>query len=343
MMFRPLATLCLTAGLIGFASSAAAQNNDALWDRYNTAATEFGGLYTQTDELDPIATRGNRIYRETIGVGQELVAVLDQLLELDSGITAEERVAAMDSLLTTRQIIGSLMVEVQQCDEGLTELEQLLEHPELVERPLVLESATLWKGRAETCIAQQQRAAERERRAAQLEAEEQRLADEAAAREAEIRELEARMANEQDEAVLAEMQRRMNELSAQQAVSLDPEPVQPAVGSYVLMGAGVLALGTGIVWDLTLRDERSDFNDIVYGDDGMDESRRSEAEEHKDAIDRGKAPIAVLYGAGAGMIVGGIIWNRLSRHRDRGDSTSAVELTPFFADDGGGLIYTRSF
>ncbi len=345
MMIRRLLHSVTLAGLVlavlCTASMASAQHNDALWNRYLEAATTFGELYAQTEELDPIATRGNRIYRDTIDAGQQLVDVLDELLALEEGITPEEGLAALDSLLTTRQIIGALMVEVQQCNEGLAELDSLLEHPGLADRPLVLESTTLWKGRAETCIAQQERASERERRAAELEAEQQRLADEAAAREAELRDLEERMAVEEDEEVLAEMQRRMNELSAEQAVWLEPALSKPALGSYILIGAGALSLGTGMVWDFTLRDERSDFNDIVYESEST--TPEIDAADEKEAIDNAKVPIGVLYGAGIGMIVGGVVWNRLSRHRDRGADEGSAQLTPFFADDGGGMVFTRTF
>ena len=216
MRFRRILCLCMIVSASTITSAAPAQNPEALWERYEQVANRFAELnsQTQTEELDPFATRGNRIYRETIDSGQEVISVLLALMALESGITDEDREAALDSLLTTRQLVGVLMVEVEQCREGLAELNSLLEHPGLSVRPILLRGTRRWKARAEACLERQ--VADEATLPAELEVEELRLANEAAARQAEAEAEEQRLANEAA-AQHAEEQRLANEAAAQQA------------------------------------------------------------------------------------------------------------------------------
>ncbi len=338
---KSLRILFLSVLLLLISSSALAQNADQLWARYNDAAMSFGTLYAETEEQDPLATRGNRVYRDTISAGQELVEVLNDLLASGSGISPEERVAALDSLLTTRQIIGSLMVEVQQCEEGLAELEAVLAHPGVSDRPIVEESANRWKVRADTCIQGQALEAERERRAAEIAAEEQRLAHERALREAEIRELEAQIDNEQDEAQLAQLQQRLAEMQGVEWVG----PAGPALrrrsmaGPIVVTSVGVLALAGAGIWDLSMSGTRDDF------DAALERNDQVALDSLSTEIDNAKLPMGILYGVGGAAALGGLVWVITTASHNGGidKDDSDLSVAPFFAPDGGGLVLTRSF
>ena len=302
-------------------ATAWAQGADDIWQRYDGAADGFTNVYTQSQSMDPRTTQGNRVYRQAISQGQRLVEVLEELLQLRTGITPQERIAALDELLTTRQVVGALMTEIGLCEEGLAELEQVLAHPGVQERPILIQTAQRRKAEAEVCIAQQQAEAER------LE------------RERRIAELERELAAGGDRQRMAALQR---ELAALSGLTIG-EGAEPRgrlnTAAVVMLAAGSATLLGAVAWDLSLGSARSDVSD--YRDtrraDLFDAAQRS-----ADRIDSARVPMAVMYGVGGAAAIGGAIWLAINPRRDAA-SDSGQAFAPMFLPDGAGVSFSRRF
>ena len=131
-------------------------STDDLWEAYDEASERFDTLLRQSEDQEPLSTTGNRVYYDTIGAGLELRDILRALLGRGDELTEDERVVGMDSLLTIEQVIGTLLVEVQQCERGQGMLQQLLENPELQSRPVLVDSTERWLRRATRCLERQE-------------------------------------------------------------------------------------------------------------------------------------------------------------------------------------------
>lgn len=307
---------------------------DALWDAYADAAAKFSQSYNETESVDPVATRGNRLYRRAVEDGEALISVLNQLLEADAPNTDDERLAVIDALLTTGQIIGSLRVEIRECDAGRINLEKVLEHPGIETRPILKDSAQTWLDRANQCVEQQ--AVETAR----------------AERERQIAELERQINTAGDEAELNELRSQLAELQGMdpdQFMQVEPKgPVN--VAPIAVLGAGLVTLAAAGIWDLTLGDER----DLIESYPGQNEARPDQFDEAliaKERIDSAKAPIAVLYGIGGAATLTGAIWMAIKPRRDVPDTAEgsdaatedAVSFMPTFQRGGIGFNFRATF
>lgn len=163
-----------------------------LWEAYESTYATFERRLTAVEEADPRSTTGYRVYIDAIESSMQLSDLLEELLNRDGELSAEEEVAALDSLLTIRQVVGSMLVEIQECERAAEILEPLAAREETLERPLLYQGTQRWLQSAQRCIERQ--ALEAEVRAAEEEgyqAEVARLREELAAaqaREEELRE-----------------------------------------------------------------------------------------------------------------------------------------------------------
>ncbi len=137
------------------AAELAGMSSDELWTRYGEVSGTFEAGLGQTESLDPLSTTGNRIYFETVAHGRHLVATLKELLSRPTELSPEEVTMGNDSLLTIQQIIGSLLVEAQRCNEAKEILDEVMSNPETDARPLLRTGAERWQGRAERCVEKQ--------------------------------------------------------------------------------------------------------------------------------------------------------------------------------------------
>lgn len=154
--------VCLTAlVLLAPIGSAAALEVDIL-AQLREARAAFVALHQTLAESEErysaTSTTGNRMRRDTAQAALEFARLSEVAL-------AEELVAtdvintAWDDIVTARQIAASLLLEVGECTESELMLGVLLQHPEVVVRPLVYEAASRRHREALECVAEAERAA----------------------------------------------------------------------------------------------------------------------------------------------------------------------------------------
>lgn len=158
-------TLICAAALLGIAGTASAQTGggadtplenldvDALWERYDAQATQFETLNAECEAGDRATTRVNRICREAADTSLALADTIELILERDDALGPEERELLLDGLLTNRQIAGALWVDLGECAAGREVLVDLIDHPGLDARPVVLQATETWIARADACLA----------------------------------------------------------------------------------------------------------------------------------------------------------------------------------------------
>lgn len=144
-------------------------STDALWTEFEIAFANFERDLAMTEEAPPTSQTGFRNYVQAIDSAAQVRDLLRALL-VSGDLTDADHLDATDSVLTIDQVAGSLMVEIEQCERGADTLRTLLARPETLERPLLVQGATQWLGKAERCL-------ERQRLQAQL-AERESLATE---------------------------------------------------------------------------------------------------------------------------------------------------------------------
>lgn len=174
-------------------------STDDLWTEFEVAFANFERDLAMTEDAPPTSQTGFRNYVQAIDSAAQVRDLLRALL--DSGDLADEdRLDATDSVLTIDQVAGSLMVEIEQCEAGAENLRVLLQRPETQERPLLLQGATQWLGKAERCVERQRLQAQlAERESLASEDELQRLRQEIADAESATAQIEAREASGQDD------------------------------------------------------------------------------------------------------------------------------------------------
>lgn len=319
-----LAALLLSTGAYAQTSATSSDSNTAsLWADYESRSAEFAELYSRSADVDPLATAGNRLYRQTIASGERFVHTLQSLLEPQSGLLGEDRVRIVDNLLTTQQVIGSFYVEIEECQAGKTALEEALAHPGMSERINVEAAAEDWLSRADACLSEQ--AAEEARRE----------------REQQIAELQRQIDEEGDNARAAQLRAELAELEG--ADYLAPaEPRGPInIAPVVVMVAGVAVLGGAIGWDASLADERDTLDQFRDSDD-FDE--RNAAVDAAATIDDAKVPVAVLYGVGAAATLTGIVWLAVNPRRNIEDQPEeSVSFNPTLLRGGAGFSVRARF
>lgn len=151
---RSLARIAPFVFALSLASTASAQD---LWEQYEQESTEFVDLQSRCDGGNIEATTTNRICSQAVQAGVRYAETIETLLASDgSDLSADEQAALVDGLLTTRQIVASVMVDLGQCEEALPVLEQLLAHPDIDDRPVLVEASQRWLDNANACIERQQ-------------------------------------------------------------------------------------------------------------------------------------------------------------------------------------------
>lgn len=291
----------LTFFLLALASpSAHAQADlDTLWSDYGSLSDALADGLERVDSANPATSTGDRVYRQTADTASELAGVIETLLTLDTSIGGEDRAALIDSLLTTRQIAGSLYVDVGECEVARAELAAVLEHPLIGDRPLIRDRSAVWAERADACIAEQELAAAAEIEAA-IEAE----------REA------ARRAEEEAAAQAAAEREADGEGGGNRAL----------VGATLAAGGGALIAGA-LAWDAALGSSRSELQDLqevcrTTPDCGGETAR---ANELSDKITGARVPMAIMLGVGTGAAVTGVVL------LIKGDGDDRVAIAPSFA------------
>lgn len=324
MPMKPVLAVLLLF-VVGLTPAAFAQSDlDEAIGSYEEALDEFTQLYEETSDYGPLEPAGDRVYRQTVEAGRTLVDRVYVLVE-DFDLSPEERVGLLDLALGTRQIIGSLLADVRQCEEALVLLDELIEDPETAARPVVLEAATRSRTNAELCVQEQRREAD------------------LLAREREIRDLERRIAESEDGDRIAELQEQLAALRGEDSpasyTSAAPDRGRLNVPAVVVLSVGAATLVGALGWDLSLGSERRIVDDYR---DSLDPADYDEALSAADAIDSAKVPMAVMYGVGGAAALGGVIWLALNP-RVGGDDASGTAFAPMFVRDGMGVSFTRTF
>lgn len=275
-------TLCfsLVVLLLALAPRAYAQGDlDTLWSDYESLSDALSDALAEVDDADPATSTGDRVYRQTASTASELAAIIEALITVDTELGSDDRAALVDSLLTTRQIAGSLFVDVGECQVARNELEQVLDHPLIGDRPLIRERAELWVERADECIAEQERLA-----AAEIEA----------ARESE------------------------REAAAAAAADNEGGGNRRLVGATLVASGGALIAGV-LAWDGALGSSRSELEDLQQQcrtePDCGGESQR--ANQLSDRISNARIPMAIMLAAGTGAAVTGVVFLVKGDNEDR--------------------------
>ncbi len=146
-------TLVCFAASLAISGDASAQDSDLdqLWNAYDEGAQRYDEAVAECDEVDSATTSGDRVCRVSVSAGRELIGVLERLLRADRGLAADEVELLVDHLLTVRQHVASMLVEVGDCDEALALLEELSRDPDLAVRGRLARAVETWRERAAAC------------------------------------------------------------------------------------------------------------------------------------------------------------------------------------------------
>lgn len=130
-----------------------AQAVDELWQTYSERDAEYERLRSAAEALPPDTTQGDRAYREAAVAAGELADVIEELLLRDDSLGPDEVEAAIDRLLTVRQVQGSFLADVRACDDAVDVLTSVMQHPGIEARSLLRERTSLRLQQAEACAA----------------------------------------------------------------------------------------------------------------------------------------------------------------------------------------------
>lgn len=157
-----LLRMCL-AGFVFLAPIRHAAADDVgTLEQLRQARAEFLTLHQTLAESEerypPTSTTGDRMRRDTAEAALEFARLSETAL--DEELVATDVInTAWDDIVTARQIAASLLLEVGECAESELMLGELLQHPEVVARPVVYEAASRRHGEAMECVAEAERAA----------------------------------------------------------------------------------------------------------------------------------------------------------------------------------------
>ncbi len=273
--------IVLVGGLLSMAALPAAAQEvdvDGLWERYDEQATAYETLQAECDEGDRTTTLVNRRCRESADASLALAQTIQDILEFDTSLDADDRELLLDGMLTNRQIAGSLWVELGECEDGRMILTDLLDDEGMDVRPLVAQAAQNWIDRADQCLIGQR-----------------------------------------EETVVA----------------VDEPPPSNRTTPIVVMGGGMGLLAGGVVWDLAMGSNRNEFTELqeqcTDPTRGCNDTEIERLDEVAGKIDNAKIPIAILYGTGAAVAVGGAIWYVLA---GRTPDDADVAVRPTFSSGG---------
>lgn len=126
-----------------------------LWTEYEVAFATFEDRIAKIDSDRPTTARGHRLYVDAIEASINLRDLLQELLNRPEELSGEERVDALDSFLTIEQVAGSLMVEIEECEQGHRTLRALMDRAETQERAILVQSTQRWLDNADRCLVRQ--------------------------------------------------------------------------------------------------------------------------------------------------------------------------------------------
>lgn len=273
-------TRCATALLcmLMCVGGAHAQSDvDALWTAYETAADAYEEATSRLAEYGVETTQGDRLHRQAAQRASDLALAVEALLASAAALEDDETEALLDTLVTARQVEGSLLVDVGACDDGASVLRELLEHPALPGRPLVEGRAREWLARAEVCV---------------LGAEPIGPG------------VVQRGAESVDGAPLLV------------GADVTSEGSGARTTGIVLVSAGAAALVGAIAWDASMASTLDEFRTLRNACDAGGPCDRDGLASRRDRIDDARVPMAVLYGVGgAAVVTGAVLWlmNRTPR------------------------------
>lgn len=133
----------------------ALDTEDARWDAYESAQTEYDAAVIECEDRGATTTSGDRACRQAAVAGARLVDALGVLLEDEDDLFGEDREVAIDAWLTYQQHVGTLLTDVGECRHGAEVLRTLADEPALRTRPLLVEATDSALAEAEACVAAQ--------------------------------------------------------------------------------------------------------------------------------------------------------------------------------------------
>jgi hypothetical protein len=276
--------------LIGTSSIAwAQQDEDALWAAYADAADAYADATERLEEYDVTTTQGDRLHRQAAARAAELFHAVQSLLDADVPLDEDEREALVDTLLTARQVEGTLRIDVGDCEEGRTLLTSVLSHPEIDGRPLVAARAEQWIARADACLD----------------------VSDPVASSVPIGTSLSPPAEDRPSDVWAEAPPASSSSAARTT-------------GIVLASTGAAMLVSAVAWDISMMDDVDQFRTLNASCASLDRSGcdSNELLRLRDRIDDAKLPIGALYGVGAAAAITGVVlW---IVHRDRGSETGVI-------------------
>lgn len=146
---------------------------DTLWDDFDDAFGRFQDFLAESEEAPAETQTGFRSRVRAIGAAMEVRDLLGALL--DSGeLSTDESIGAQDSYLTVQQVMGSMMVDIGECERAVKVLRKLENNPDTHERALLLKGTKRWLAKAERCDERQK--LEAQIAAREFEADEEELA-----------------------------------------------------------------------------------------------------------------------------------------------------------------------
>lgn len=124
---------------------------DDAWTEYEDAEAAYTDAVSECDERGVGTTSGDRACRAAVTAGSRLVRALDVLLSADPDLEGEEREVAIDARMTYAQHVGTLLVDLDECERAITVFESLLENRHVATRPLLRDAITTSLGEAREC------------------------------------------------------------------------------------------------------------------------------------------------------------------------------------------------
>src|SRR5690625_849360 len=146
---------------------------DTLWGDFDEAFGRFQDYLAESEEAPADTQTGYRSRVRAIGAAMEVRDLLGALLQ-SGELNADEALGAQDSFLTVQQVMGSMMVDIGECQRATKVLRDLENNPDTHERTLLLKGTSRWLAKAERCVERQK--LEAQIAARESEADEEELA-----------------------------------------------------------------------------------------------------------------------------------------------------------------------
>lgn len=165
---------------------------EQLWERFASVSSDFNALLDSSQSTAPNSQTGYRQRVNAIQKASELRAIVAEILQRNV-LSREDEQSAIDTFLTAQQVKGSLMVDIGDCKEAKSILQELANDPATKKRKLLLDATNKWVTKAQRCYERQL-------------AEEQLASEQRAKEQEELKQL-------QDEIRAAELKKRNDEIA----------------------------------------------------------------------------------------------------------------------------------